>query len=231
MKSKLEKQYEQNVQAYKSMGLEIPVDLETVTSKLTKHQKAALSKGTGQLVISPAINDKFTFKDLLEKVGNYWFWDELWDQYELSGLASIGVINIEGDNQYGDLVTQHTNKTIEEQRNVKGGFISPVEAVVLEAIFRLDGNHLAPKTFIRFPQLPNKTLDGDSYVGYVYSGGGQLRFDGSDGHAGPVEGVGLSVGKKIPLSSQSSVLPDSFSSEAEAIDLLKEAGYTITKEF
>lgn len=51
--------------------------------------------------------------------------------------------------------------------------------------------------FMRLPaELGRRVVDGRSVVGVVDSAGGQLRFDWSDGSAGGVVGVGLSMGQK-----------------------------------
>ena len=50
--------------------------------------------------------------------------------------------------------------------------------------------------YMRDATLPRKTVDGDSYVGYVNSLGVQLSLSGSLGHASSDSGVGLSVGPK-----------------------------------
>jgi hypothetical protein len=50
--------------------------------------------------------------------------------------------------------------------------------------------------FMRDATLPRKTVDGSSFVGYVYSDGAGLGLRGSDGDAGSDLGVGLSVGPK-----------------------------------
>lgn len=233
--NKLLQQYEQNVQVYKNLDLTIPVDLKTVKSELTKHQKAVINKGKGQLVIAPEITKDFTLFNLVEsfdkKQVKSWIYKTLWEQYDLTGLATINVISLTAGNDYGDLVTQHTNKTIEEQRKIKGEFMSPVESIILAALFRLDNKYLASNTFIRFPQLPDKTVVGSSVVGDVYSRGGRFGLDGSGGDAYPRDGVGLSVGQRVTLGPQASTLSSVIFSEAEAISLLKKAGYKIMKEF
>ncbi len=231
--SKLEAQYKQNIQAYKDLGLEIPATLEEVRSKLTKQQHEAISKGTGQLVICPAITKDFTFFDLIDHFDkkqseNTWVYKDLWEQYDLEGTATINVIDLTVGNKYKDPVTQHTDKTLQQQRKIKDEFMSPVEAIVLAAIFRLDNKQLAPNTWIRFPQLPDKTVGGDSLVGVVDSGVGGFRLGRSGGVAGPGGGVGLSVGQRIEL--QPSPLPSAIT-EAQAISLLKKAGYKVMREY
>lgn len=63
---------------------------------------------------------------------------------------------------------------------------------------RIKGSSAMPMAwgFMRDGTLPRKTVDGDSYVGGVDSGGGQLGFGRSVGIACSVFGVGLSVGPK-----------------------------------
>ena len=220
--TKLEQQYAANVQAYKDLGLAIPASLAEVKTKLSKPQKTAITKGTGQLVLAPAITKDFTFKDLLaayKSQHDLWVWDALWDQYDFTGTpACVTVVDLTAGNNYEDPVTQHTNLTIEEQRKLTGEFLGPVEAVILNLIFIQQNTDLAPSTWIRFPQLENKTVDGYSVVGYVDSDDGQLLFDGTHGRAVPSGGVGLSVGPKIPLSP----LASSLSSSLEAPDFVIE---------
>lgn len=50
--------------------------------------------------------------------------------------------------------------------------------------------------YMRDATLPRKPVDGDSYVGGVYSCGRRLSLDGSYGDAGSRGGVGVSVGPK-----------------------------------
>jgi hypothetical protein len=70
--------------------------------------------------------------------------------------------------------------------------------------------------------LPNKTVEGDSIVGYVYSSGGGLRFDRGYGFAISVLGVGLSVGLNLKSSTSSSL----YSSASSELTKLLEAEYT-----
>lgn len=239
--SNLEKQYNQNKKAYETLGIEIPVSLENVKSKLTKYQKAAISKGTGQLVIAPAINKGFSFKDLLEKYQSkysLWVWDDLWDQYDLSGSASITVLSNVVGNQYKDPYVQHTNKTIEEQRKIKAEFMNPTEALILQTILKEQGQTLAPSTWIRFPQLENKTVGGRSVVGRVNSGGGRFRLGGDVGYASSLEGAVVSVGHRILLDLQASSLSSNLASDTykttirleNLTDYLLDKGHSVNKK-
>lgn len=231
--NKLQQQYRQNVQAYKDLGLDIPVELSDIT--LVASQEVAIRKGTGQLVISPAITKDFTIFDLVDHFDKKqeqksYIYKDLWEQYDLTSPASINVIDLTVGNEYGDPVTQHTNKTIDEQRQVEGEFMSPVEAIILMAVLRLGKERLAPHTFIRFPQLPNKTVDGDSLAGNVNSCVGRAGLAGSFGRAIPAGGLGVSVGARVELNTSDLPLSSALPSETEAISLLKGLGYEIWRK-
>lgn len=221
--SPLHQQFKANQKAYQTLGLELPTTLEEVKHLLTKHQKAAIAKGTGQLVIAPAITTDFTFNDLLAAYKAHYklsVFEALWNQYaeELRGQATVTVINTKTTgNTYGDAVTTHTGKTLEEQRKIKGEFLSPTEAILLLVLFKQQNKELAPNTFIRFPQLPNKTVVGGSCVGSVSSYYGEAWLDRSYGGGVGIYGVGLSVGFRKPLtpnapSASPEPTPSSFSS-------------------
>lgn len=64
--TKLESQYNEVKKAFEKLGLDCP-KLEDFKDKLSKEQKSAITKGKGQLVISPEINKDFTFFDLLDR--------------------------------------------------------------------------------------------------------------------------------------------------------------------
>lgn len=229
--TKLQQQYNQNKQAFKDLGKLFPVSLEQVKELLTKEQKTAISKGKGQLVVCPEINKDFTFLDLTKKYPyDIWVYEALWEQYDLSAPASINVIDLTAGNENGDSVVQHTDKTLDAQRQIKGEFINPQEALILNTILKQDGQDLAPKTWMRFPQLSNKTVGGDSIVGVVRSDGGWLRFGWvSGGRADPSGGVGLSVGQRINLNPSTSSLPSSSSSDL-LIGYLLDKGHSVNKK-
>lgn len=229
--TKLESQYNEVKKAFEKLGLDCP-KLEDFKDKLSKEQKSAITKGKGQLVISPEINKDFTFFDLLDRYKKHYdlyVYEPLWRQYEkdLYGVTSVNVIDLIVGNKYDDPVTQGTNKTIDEQRKLKGQFMNPVEAVVLNTMLKEKGENLAPNSFIRFPQLESKTVDGVSIVGDVHSVGGRLDLDGGGGGARPSGGVGFSVGQSIPLNLKSSSLP--LSSKQSLTDYLLDKGHTINK--
>lgn len=220
----LEKQFKENEAAFKKLGLDMPTDLETIKASLSKHQKESISKDTAQLVITPATTEEFGFYDLLDKFKvhyDLWVYDAIWDQYapELKGPASISVVSRKADNEYGDAFVQHTNKTLGEQRKVKAELLGPVESVILIVILKLQGEDLAPNTWIRFAGLDNKAVGGYSLVGCVDSVGGQSYFGRGGGHAHPHGGLGVLVGQKIAFDPQDSALISSFSSESLNIEI------------
>lgn len=206
--SKIEEQYNSNIQAFKKLELTFPTSLDEVKKLLTPTQKSAITKGKGQLVISPAITTKFTFSNLIQAYKKHYdvqVWGNLWDQYEqdLVAPASINVIDLTIGNNYKDPITQHTNLPIHIQRNTKREFLNPAEAIILNTILKQENKNLAPNTFIRFPQLSNKTVVGLSVVGDVHSYGGQLRFSYSNGDGFGYVGVGFSVGQRHILNTSS----------------------------
>lgn len=190
----IKEQYIQATQALKNLEIGDYPDFETVKSKLSKHQKEAINKGKGQLVICPAITKEFTFYDLVNRFDDKqskktYVYHELWDQYDLTGPASIIVVNNE---------LKGTNKTPEQQRKIKDTFINPAEYLMLQSINR--PNYLNKITITRFPQLETKTVDVFSYVPSANSyDSGLVILRESDGIAYPRGGVRLSVGQRITL--------------------------------
>lgn len=224
----LEKQYDQNVQAYKDLDLPIPATLEQVKSKLSKWQKEAIASKGAQLVITPEIKQGlyfYQFVDNFDKKQDYgtYIYKELWGQYDFSQPAAITVV---------DLELKGTNKTFEEQRKIKGTFINPAEYIMLQAILR--PKYLDKTTWCRFPQYDKKIANDFSYVPRADSDGdGRVYLSESGEHAHSDAGVRLSVGDRIELSSSASSEPFTFSepTEEQAISLLKERGYTVWKEY
>ena len=116
----MEEQYEQAVKALKELAPEQNAPtLRSIKDSLTDKQRKYIDKHNGMLVISPAITEDFTFKDLLtnydkkQKKSTY-IYKDLWDQYDLKAPMKTSFVLVEGDNfDFG----VYSNQTLEKQRD------------------------------------------------------------------------------------------------------------------
>lgn len=207
--SSLQTQYNQAAEIFREYTQTQPPALQGL--KITPKQQAYMEKHDGFLVITPPLG----LYDLIEifdrkQDNKTWVYKELWDKYDFGSALRVDYIVTE---------TMFLNQTYEQQKkslakakkSLKGlNSIDPRTYVMAQAIVRSQGKPLLnAQDWLRLVQLPmKKTVDGDSLVGDVDSGGGQLRLDGSLGYALPCGGVGLSVA--VPLNFE---ILSSFSSE------------------
>lgn len=208
----MKSQYNQAVKALKELGIKQIPKLENI--KLSKEHKKLIKDRNAVLVLSPEINKDFTFKDLIDafdkkQTRKTYVWDDLWNQYDLTAPARASLVLMDAENDYDEEMLFFTNQTLEEQRRSikESGFeaVNPVEYLMLQTILR--PKYLNAETWLRFVGLENKTVGGDSFVGFVRSLEGELDFYGSRGYSDSVAGVGLSAG----LGSQPLELSPSFS--------------------
>lgn len=217
-------QYNKIVKTYKELGIkQILPTLAQIESALTPKQKALIKKHKAQLVITPAINEDFDFDDLLEKL-NHWVYEPVWTQYDLFGPMKVSFVVPEPFYLNQDLASQR--ESLKKEQDL--GCITPAEAVMWQILYK-------PQTledyWLRFIDLPNKTVGGLSIVGHVHSSGVRLYLHGSNGSACSYDGVGLSVGLNLNL--PDSPLPSSFSSSdlQENTEATKELTEVLKKVF
>lgn len=210
--SYLNEQYTQAVKALKELGLDCPFTEEQIT--LTNEQEKDFKKKNAVLVITPEISKDFTFYDLIaafdkkQSVKSY-IYKDLWDKYDLTQPAKASFILQNQEHNYEPHL-HYLGKTLAKQRELlkknNQMAMDPVEYILLQTIHRMNtGKLLDNSTWVRFAGLENKTVDGDSVVGFAHSDGGRFGLDGSYGSGYWFGGVGVSVGLDLsPLASSPS---------------------------